>query len=82
MNMKLLLWFAENNHEIFFKDSADGNDENRFEMSTKNLQQLKTANIFSSKLHLKLEVLIMLLQNIDQLGKLNNRLQLILTRID
>ena len=65
MNMELLLRFAGVNHEIFSKDSADGNGDERFEMSTENLQQLETPGLSSSKLNLKLGAPVMLLQNID-----------------
>lgn len=81
MNMKLLLWFAEDDYEIFSQDSADGNDKDGFEMLSKNLQQLETPGLPSSKLHLKLGAPIMLLRNIDQPGRLNNESWLILTCI-
>lgn len=81
MNTELLLRFAGEDHEIFSKDSADGNDEDEFEISTENLQQLETPGLLSSKLHLKLGAPVMLLRNIDQSGGLNNGSRLILTRI-
>ena len=81
MNMELLLLFAEVNYEIFSKDSADGNGNEGFEMSTENLQQLETPGLLLSKLNLKLKAPVMLLQNIDQLSSLNNKSRLILTRI-
>ena len=81
MNMELLLRFAGEDHQIFSEDSADGNGDEGFEMSTENLQQLETPNLPSSKLHLKLGAPVMLLRNIDQPGGLNNRSRLILTRI-
>ena len=81
MNMELLLRFAGDDHEIFSQDLADGNDEDGFEMSSENLQQLETPDLPSSKLHLKLGAPIMLLCNIDQPGRLNNGSRLILTRI-
>lgn len=81
MNMELLVRFAGEDHEIFSEDAADGNDNDGFEMSSKNLQQLETAGLPSSKLHLKLGAPVMLLRNIDQPGGLNNGSRLILTRI-
>lgn len=81
INTELLLRFAREDHEIFSEDSADGNDEDGFEISTENLQQWETPGLSFSKLHLKLGAPVMLLRNIDQSGGLNNDSQLILTRI-
>ena len=88
INTELLLRFAGEDHEFFSEDSANGSDlanadnDNGFEMSSENLQQLKTAGLSSSKLHLKLGAPIMLLRNIDQPGGLNNGSRLILTRFE
>lgn len=82
MYTDLLLRFAENDHEVVSEDSADRNDGKGFELSTENLQQLETAGLLSSKLHLELGVPVMLLRNIGQPGGLNRGSRLILTRID
>ena len=66
INTELLLRFEGEDHKIFSEDSADGNDDKEFEISTENLQQLETAGLPSSKLHLKLGVPVMLLRNINQ----------------
>ena len=86
MNMKLLIQFVGKDHKIFSENTADGDDNDGdnndgFEMSSKKLQQLEMAGLFSSNLYLKVGTLVMLLRNIDQPGRLNNGSQLILTRI-
>ena len=45
-NIKLLLQFARKNHEIFSEDLVDKNNDKSFEMSTENLQQLETSDLF------------------------------------
>lgn len=67
---------------FFSEDLAGGIDDQGFEMSTENLQQLETPGLPSSKLNLKLGPPVMLLRNIDQLGGLKNGSRLILTRIE
>ena len=81
INTVLLLRFAGKDHEIFWEDSTDESDNEGFEMSTENLQQLETAGQPSPRLHLKLSAPVILLQKIDQPGGLKNGSQLILTWI-
>ena len=82
INLELLLQFAGEECVFFSEDSADyKTDDDGFEMSTENLQQLEKAGLPYSKLHLKLEVPVMLLRNLDHIRGLNNGSRLILTRI-
>ena len=82
INKELRLQFAAEDHKIFSEDLADGNKNERFVMSTGNIQQLETAGLPSSNLYLKLGVPAMLLRNIDPSAGLNNRSRLILTRTE
>lgn len=52
MNMELFLRFAGEDHKIFSGNSANGNDDEGFEMSTETLKHLETAGQLSSTSHL------------------------------
>lgn len=68
-------------HEFFSEDSADYEEDNGHKMLVESLQQLECAGLPASKLQLKLGAPVMLLQNLDQTGGLNNGSRLIFTRI-